>query len=230
MNMSKYRGAGICLLLSSSLLTACASISTNPSVSDTKTQSQAAIEAPTIPVEAQKHQAALTAVTDFNIAGRMGIQSEGYGVSGTIHWKHSNENDAIDLYSPLGTKIAAIVKTTDGVSLTTKDGKIIKAQDAETLTARTLGWKLPLSKLPDWIVGRPASGVVTSFAWDENGKLSKLSQDGWEISYMQYQTDIQPSLPNKLNLRNPKMNVRIIVESWDTSPQTSFENNTAQLP
>lgn len=228
--MSKYRGAGICLLLGSSLLTACASVSTSPSASDTQTQSQAAKETLTIPVEAQKHQAALATVTDFNIAGRMGVQSEGYGVSGNIHWSHSKENDAIDLYSPLGNKIASIVKNPDGVSLTSQNGKTVKAQDAETLTANTLGWRLPFTKLADWIVGRPSNGAATSFSWDENGKLSKFNQDGWEVSYMQYQSESQPALPSKINLRNPKMNVRIVVESWDTSPQfTSLEDsNTAQ--
>ena len=125
----------------------------------------------------------------------------------------------IDLYSPLGNKIAAIVKNIDGVSLTSQNGKTIKANDAETLTELTLGWRLPFSKLSDWIVGRPANGVVSAFSWDTTGQLSKFTQDGWEISYMQYQNEIQPALPSKINLRNPKMNVRLVIESWDTSPQ-----------
>jgi hypothetical protein len=37
---------------------------------------------------------------------------------------------------------------------------------------------------------------------------------------MQYQSESQPPLPRKINLRHPKMNVRIIIESWETSSQT----------
>lgn len=202
-----------------------------PAANTQKTPS-AKLESSSIPTEAQQHQSELAAITDFKINGRMGVQSEGYGVSGNIHWLHSKDNDAIDLYSPLGNKIAAIVKNTEGVSLTSQNGKTIKAQDAETLTALTLGWRLPFSQLADWIVGRPANGVVSAFSWDEKGQLSKFSQDGWEISYMQYQNESNPALPSKINLRNPKMNVRLVIESWDTSPQISNvqDSNTAQTP
>jgi hypothetical protein len=48
---------------------------------------------------------------------------------------------------------------------------------------------------------------------------------------MQYQNEIPPALPNKINIRNPKMNVRLVIESWDTSPelQTLDANTSAQV-
>jgi outer membrane lipoprotein LolB len=80
-------------------------------------------------------------------------------------------------------------------------------------------------------VGRPAQGIVSAFTFDEKGQASKFNQDGWEISYIQYQSESQPALPSKINLRNPKMNVRIIIESWDTSSQllSTQDNNTAPI-
>jgi len=211
-------------------MTSCASVNTSPATTDKSTAPPVTTVAPAIPPEAQQHQAEIAKVTDFKIDGRMGVQSQGYGASGNIHWVHSPENDLIDLYSPLGNKIAAITKNVDGVSLISQNGKTIKAEDAETLTQLTLGWRLPFSKLSDWIVGRPANGVVTTFSWDDKGQLSKFTQDGWEVSYMQYQNDSQPALPSKINLRNPKINVRLVIESWDTSPQFSVldAENSAQ--
>jgi outer membrane lipoprotein LolB len=226
------RFACIYLIIAGLMMTGCASVNTHSTTADKNTAPTVVTEAPAIPPEAQQHQAEIAKVTDFKIEGRMGVQSDGYGVSGNIHWVHSLENDAIDLYSPLGSKIAAIVKNTYGVSLTSQNGKTTKAGDAETLTEITLGWRLPFSKMSDWIVGRPANGVVTAFAWDDKGHLSKFIQDGWEVSYMQYQNEIQPALPSKINLRNPKMNVRLVIERWDTSPQSSaFDaNNSALTP
>lgn len=226
----QHQFASIYLLIASLLMSSCASVNTSATTADKNTASPVATEAPTIPIEAQQHQAEIAKVTDFKIEGRLGVQSDGYGVLGNIHWVHSLENDAIDLYSPLGNKIAAIIKNTDGVSLTSQNGKTIKAEDAETLTQLTLGWRLPFSKMSDWIVGRPANGVVTTFVWDTKGRLSKFTQDGWEVSYMQYQNEIQPALPSKINLRNQKMNVRLVIESWDTSPQFSAldANNSTQ--
>lgn len=207
----------ICLIL----LTGCASIGTANKPTNTA-QPTAALEKPTIPPEAEQHLADIATISDFKISGRMGVQVEGYGVSGAIQWQHAQDNDEIGLFSPLGNKIAQIVKNSDGVTLTTQEGKVLKAQDAETLTEKTLGWRLPFSDLSDWIVGRPAKGLVTNASWDEKGKLSKLIQNGWEVSYMQYHEEIQHELPSKINLRNPKMNVRLIVENWDTNPQTSI--------
>ena len=215
----QHRYTSLSLLIVGLMLSSCASVNTSQTEADKNTKPPVTTEVPTIPPEAQQHQAEIAKVTNFKIEARMGVQSEGYGVSGNIHWVHSPENDAIDLYSPLGNKIAAIVKNTDGVSLTSQSGKTIKAEDAETLTQLTLGWRLPFSKLSDWIVGRPANGVVTTFSWDDKGQISKFTQDGWEVSYMQYQNDSEPALPSKINLRNPKMNVRLVIESWDTSPQ-----------
>ncbi len=229
MKINKKCCLGIYLLIIGLLATGCSTVSTTPSG---ESPHQAIIESQTIPAEAQQHQAEIARITNFKIKGRMGVQIENHGVSGNIHWKHSNDNDIIDLISPFGNKIADIVKNDTGVSLTTKDGKTLKAPDVESLTELTLGWRLPLAKLSDWIIGRPGKGVVTSYTFDEKGNLSKFSEDGWEISYMQYQNEIQPILPSKINLSNPKMNVRIVIENWDTSlePSTAQENNVSKKP
>ena len=231
MHFYKLSSASFFLLISGALMSGCATTPSAPPSPDSRPNYSTPSDLQIVSTEAQQHQANLAHIVDFKINGRMGVQTQGYGVSGNIHWMHSKEKDAIDLYSPLGNKMAAIVKNADGASLTSQDGTTIKAQDAETLTELTLGWRLPLSKLSDWIVGRPAQGIVSAFTFDEKGQASKFNQDGWEISYIQYQSESQPALPSKINLRNPKMNVRIIIESWDTSSQllSTQDNNTAPI-
>jgi outer membrane lipoprotein LolB len=230
MNTQFQRLARLGLLMAILALSACASINTNPTSADLKNSAPPVSEALIPPPEAAQHQAQLEAIKDFKIEGRLGVQSQGQGVSGNIHWSHSQENDVIDLYSPFGNKIAAIVKTPDGVSLDAQDGKTVKAEDAETLTELTLGWRLPISKLSDWILGRPANGLATGLVWDEKGHLSKMTQDGWELSFLQYKSESHPFLPSKINMRNPKMNLRIVIESWDTSPQNKPINNANAAP
>jgi outer membrane lipoprotein LolB len=231
MHFYKLSSASFFLLISGALMSGCATTPSAPPSPDSRPNYSTPSDLQIVSTEAQQHQANLAHIVDFKINGRMGVQTQGYGVSGNIHWMHSKEKDAIDLYSPLGNKMAAIVKNADGASLTSQDGTTIKAQDAETLTELTLGWRLPLSKLSDWIVGRPAQGIVSAFTFDEKGQASKFNQDGWEISYIEYQSESQPALPSKINLRNPKMNVRIIIESWDTSSQllSTQDNNTAPI-
>lgn len=210
------------------LLSGCANLHLDQQGSPT-TQPQAVIQQPIIPIEAEHHLASISAINDFKINGRIGVQAQGYGLSGPIKWEHNQDNDEIGIFSPLGNKVAEIVKTSEGVTLTT-EGKTLKAQDTGSLTELTLGWRLPFDHLSDWIIGRPAKGLVSQAAWDEKGQLSKLTQDGWEVSYMQYQTESQHALPNKINLRNNKMNVRLVIENWDVSQQNKAETSTTPLP
>ena len=205
------------------MLSGCANLNLHPDTGS-PTNPPAAPEEVIIPPAANQHLNDIASINNFKLVGRIGIQMQGYGLSGPIQWQHSPQTDDIDLYSPLGSKVAQINKTEDGVTLTSQDGKIYKAQDTESLTQLTLGWRIPFTSLSDWVIGRPTQGVASHVGWDDTGKLSKLTQDGWEISYMEYQFKNNHALPSKINLRNSKMNVRLIVENWELSQAVTAQN------
>ena len=166
-------------------------------------------------LDVREHLAKIASIRDFKIEGRLGVQSEKQGISGTVHWHHLKVSDEMNLYSPLGGKIAEILNGSNGVTLTTSDNKIFNAQDPESLTESTLGWRLPMTKLSDWIVGRPANGAISNVNWDDDGKLKKFNQEGWEISYLEYKESHQVVLPSKMNIRNSKLNLRLIIDRWE---------------
>ena len=160
----------------------------------------------------------------------MGVQTDGRGVSGSMHWQHTDTGDDIALFSPMGSKMAD-VKTSDGnVTLTSNDGKTYQAADAETLTEQTLGWRLPVANLTDWVLGRPTPGDITLVSWDDTGKLTKLTQDGWEIQYQEYKEVNALFLPSKLTLRNPKLYLKLVIERWDTRGQKPGLGQAAEQP
>ena len=166
-------------------------------------------------LDVREHLAQIASIQDFKIEGRLGVQSDKQGISGTVHWHHLKVSDEMNLYSPLGGKIAEIINGNNGVTLTTSDNKVFNAQDPEALTESTLGWRLPITKLSDWIVGRPANGAISNVKWDEDGKLKKFNQEGWEISYLEYKESNQIVLPSKMNIRNSKLNLRLIIDRWE---------------
>lgn len=202
------------LIVAVLFVSGCANLNLHPDTGNTPSP-QATPTEPIIPPQANQHLNEIANINSFKLSGRIGIQMQGYGLSGPIQWHHSEQTDDIDLYSPLGSKVAQINKTEDGVTLIGQDGKIYKAQDTESLTQSTLGWRIPFTNLSDWVIGRPAKGIASNLSWDDTGKLSKLTQDGWEISYMEYQSQNNQALPSKINLRNSKMNVRLVIENWE---------------
>lgn len=168
----------------------------------------------------QQHLAKLAQIKSFTLKGRLGVVTQKQGFSGGIDWQHASDTDNVDVYSPVGGKVANISKKTTGATLTKQDGRSITAQDAESLTETTLGFKLPLLGLSDWALGKPTTSNINSSTWDENGRLLTLKQDGWDISYENYADNEGIFLPNKIVLKSEKVNLKLLVEKWsDVSKQ-----------
>lgn len=166
-----------------------------------------------------QHLQQLASIEQFSMQGRIGVQTNGKGFSGSLQWQHTNTEDNIDLYSPLGSQVASIKKTPDQVTLTDSSGKRFSAADAETLTQETLGWKLPLTGLSEWSIGRPTQSTIQSSSWNEQGLLTNLDQDGWKIEYDNYAQQGAYMLPGKIFLKSDQLNLKLLVEKWNSLEQ-----------
>jgi outer membrane lipoprotein LolB len=166
--------------------------------------------------EHARHLQQLAAIDSFGLTGRIGLQTEQKGFSGKLRWQHAPSSDVLAFYSPLGSQVAQIVASPDGVTLTTSDRKTYTAEDAETLLSQTMGWSLPLHGLTDWVLGRPAPRMYMDVRWDERGRLTHLVQDGWNIEFPAYQNVGGTELPSKVILKSLKLDLKLLVEQWQT--------------
>lgn len=163
----------------------------------------------------QQHLQSLAGIQQFSLQGRIGVQTNGKGFSGSMQWAHNKTDDSISLFSPLGSQVASIKKTPDQFTLEDASGKSYSAADAETLTQEILGWRLPLTGLADWSIGRPTQSPVQNSTWNEQGVLTNLEQDGWKIEYSNYEQQGNYLLPNKIYLKSDKLNLKLLVEKWN---------------
>ncbi len=171
-------------------------------------------QAPAASAIHQQHLATLSKLTSFSLKGRLGVITQQQGFTGGIDWQHQMSADNIDVFSPLGGKVANIAKNPNGVTLTDQKNRSISAQDAESLTEMTLGFRLPLTGLADWVLGRPAASKIVSSTWDEKGRLVTLKQDDWDIAYENYALNNGIDLPNKVILKSEKANMKLLIENW----------------
>lgn len=162
----------------------------------------------------QQHLAKLTAIKGFSLKGRLGVVTQKQGFSGSLDWQHSLTEDNINVHSPVGGKVANIYKDATGVTLTKQDGQSVRAQNAESLTETTLGFRLPLTGLSDWALGKPTASNIEASTWDENGRLLTLKQDGWDISYENYIEVNGQFLPKKIVLKSEPLNLKFLIENW----------------
>lgn len=161
------------------------------------------------------HMVLVNNIEQFALTGRLGVMTNPKGFSGRVAWQHTLENDNIDVFSPLGGKVANIIKTDEEVVLTNSKNEHIAAPDTETLTEETLGFRLPLSGLSYWALGRPSdTGLVEYVTWDENGRINQLKQNDWDIQYQDYEANEGYFLPKKITLRTDELIIKLIVEQW----------------
>ncbi|OIQ78114.1 outer-membrane lipoprotein LolB precursor [mine drainage metagenome] len=172
------------------------------------------VPAATPPATYEQHAERVAQIRAFALNGRIGVLSEKKGFSGTLHWHHHTEGDDIDFYSPIGTQLGSISAGADGVTLTTSDQKTYTAQDAETLMQDTLGWSLPMAGLSNWVLGRPSAGEVQILAWDGQGRILHMRQNGWDIEYPHYMEAEGQQLPGKIVLKSQKLDLKLVIEQW----------------
>lgn len=163
----------------------------------------------------RKHLARTAQISAFTAAGRMAVQTEQRGFSGSLRWQHGADGDRLALFSPLGSQVAQIVAGRDGITLTTSDQKTYSAADAESLLQQTMGWSLPLAGLSHWVLGRPVQGHFEAAQWDAEGRFTRLRQNGWDIEYDAYATVDGMPLPGKVVLKSPKLNLKLLIERWE---------------
>lgn len=184
---------------------------------------QACVSVPSKPIDQdatlalhQQHLQKIAQIQQFSLKGRIGVQADGKGFSGGLNWQHDSLLDVLALYSPIGGQVANIEKTADKITLTDAKGNAISATDAESLTEKTLGWKLPLAGLADWSLGRPSKNPIQDIAWNEKGFLTKLRQGGWEIQFDDYAQQQDYTLPSKIILKSEKAHLKLLIEHWQS--------------
>ncbi len=122
-------------------------------------------------------------------------------VSGRFTLAAGGGRTALDLASPLGNTLARVEADASGATLTAPrdDGTLATWQgtSAEALAESVLGYRLPVSGLPDWIAGRTVAGRP-AMRLPQDGPAQRIEQDGWIIVVDQW---FDPSgLPRRLTL------------------------------
>jgi outer membrane lipoprotein LolB len=150
----------------------------------------------------------------FALNGRVSIQHLGTRQSAGLHWTHQAQSDEILLLTPLGQTAARVYRDASKATLDNGD-KHYQDVDAESLMEQVLNWHLPLNGLHHWVLGMADPESTAQIERDDNGQISVLHQDGWEVRFLRY----ADSLPARLQLSHEDLQVQLLIDEWDWSPQ-----------
>jgi len=161
-----------------------------------------------------EHRAALEALRDWQVQGRVALRTETEGWSASFDWQQRGDNYRIRLRGPFGQGAVELHGGQHGVWLKRADQPAVFAQNPDVLLHQQTGWHLPVKGLAAWLRGLPVADGDPVIQWDEQGRLLHIGQNGWLIDYQRYLEKGGLSLPKKLRLQRDSIQVRFVVDDW----------------
>lgn len=157
-------------------------------------------------------------VRDFSVDARFALRASGpdgkpHSSAGRLAWEHRGDSDRVLISSPLGTGIAEIDSWPGGAVLRLADGRTRTAADPDALIEEVTGQRLPVRRLPHWLLGRAAGAED-----DANGRPLRASEAGWRIEYT-YGDDAPGALPIAVTLtQGSGIELRLRLDEWRQTP------------
>lgn len=169
----------------------------------------------------QARQARLQDVRAWELHGRLAVRAGEQGGHMGLRWQRRPDQDVIDLSGPLGKPLLQLKRDASGAWLRDAEQKTFSAPDAESLVLSLTGWRLPLTGLPYWILGLPLPDAALREELDQEGRLKRLYQLGWDVQFLDYAMYDGRELPRRLLLRltepdaaAPAVELRLVVAQW----------------
>nr|WP_191092421.1 lipoprotein insertase outer membrane protein LolB [Francisella sp. XLW-1] len=157
----------------------------------------------------------LLQLNKWQAKGVIGIIYNNQAESANYIYTQDGDKFSISLYGPLGIGSVEIKGDTDEVSLENSKGQKIVAKDAKTLMLEQLGWYVPVDGLKYWIKAVAIPNIKYNTQLNSQGLPHKLSQNGWNISYQNYElVDSKYPLPAKIRMSRENITLKIVIKSW----------------
>ena len=169
-----------------------------------------------------ERQARLATIGQWTAVGKLGIQSSRDSWSAGMRWRQDRDSYSIRLSGPLGQGLMELRGVPGLVEMHTSDDGVYRAPSAEELMEVHAGWRVPLTGLRYWILGRPdPAAEIVVLELDPGGRLAELRQLGWTIRFERYGEFDNIALPTKLTLDNPQVRAKLVIRSWQTGPDST---------
>jgi outer membrane lipoprotein LolB len=167
------------------------------------------------------HSKLLLERDDWTAVGKLALRSDTDAFTATLYWRQVGDNYRIRLTGPFGGGGLQVAGDPNGVELETSDNKTYVADNPEELLYAHVGWRVPLSGLRYWIVGRvePGPPVETVYI-DVAGRIVRFEQAGWKIEYSDYTEVDELPMPRKLSMENERIKASVLVNRWEVEPGT----------
>jgi outer membrane lipoprotein LolB len=169
----------------------------------------------------KQHSVRIGELLQWDMRGRIALQMDDEAWQLNMRWQRFPEQQQIDLSGPFGMGAVRMLIDTNGAQLRDASQMEYSADNAQELLWQTTGWLLPLDNLSWWLRGLPVPGKQQQMKLDGQGRLGTLTQDGWQLSVLEYEEQQGMLLPHLIELHNvngdthgKSMRLRLVISQW----------------
>ena len=170
-----------------------------------------------VPEGWQQQQSQRLKIENWEIRGRIGVQTKTNGGSMDIIWKQAQQSYSIRLIAPLGAGSYHVQGEQGFAEVRHPDGRREVIDNVDKVFASTLDVELPTSAIKDWIRGLPTASLTQEkISWNEYGLPDKLKQSGWNVHLTKY-TGKDLLLPHAIYLSRDDdvdLDIRLVLRQW----------------
>lgn len=164
---------------------------------------------------------ALQAHERWALDGRLAVSDGEDGGSGKLEWRHRPGLSELDFRGALGRGAWQLDIQPGYAVLNLASGETWEARNVATLVRKHVGWDVPVDALGWWVRGLAAPGRIARRDLDEAGRMTRLSQQGWEVEYKRYEEFSGLALPTRLEARKGERHVKFAMRDWRFSESVS---------
>jgi outer membrane lipoprotein LolB len=176
----------------------------------------------------RQHEAAVAALHDWELVGRLNVRQGGASDTVNINWKQAADTFDLRLSGSLGLGAVHVSGDASQVTVERNGETPVTLPDLASLTREYFGYEFPTAQLLYWVRGLPAPERTGTTTLDDNRMLATLRQNdaagtAWELSFDRYRelADGNTHLPGRIRARSPGLELTFLVSEWrkpDTSP------------
>lgn len=151
---------------------------------------------------------------DFRAEGKLAARSLQDTQSAQFVWQQFGEQYDIRVSGPAGLKAAQLTGDERGARF--RQGEIdLRADSADELAERLLGFPAPASALRYWLIGEvDPSTRAHHMTYDQAGRLQGFEQHQWQVELSNYQTVNGRELPGRIRATQRIGQITFIVKDW----------------
>ncbi len=162
-----------------------------------------------------ERQQQLAQLQRWSFSGRLAVKdANNESWSASLRWQQDGDSYDIQLSGAFGQGAARLFGHDGYAVIEMAEHSALTADSAEALMQQQLGWHMPVQGLKFWLLGMPGPNSVGQHAFNEVGRLESLQQSGWQVRYRDYLDVDGLELPRKLELENPRLRARLVIDSW----------------